>query len=268
MADEVADSTAAGGLTVGPVRRLTTFTHAAFFVPGFSTVFILGWGGATTLVGDTFFAYRPLLARIGGVVVILFGLATLGILRLPWIQYDLRLRWNPAGRSGLVPSVLMGVFFAAGWTPCVGVTLSAILSLGFALETAGQGLLLLTGYALGLAIPFLLLGLLVDRATRIVRRLQPHMRWLQIVNGLLLVGMGLLLFSNQMTRISAWALKNGLYFDFGRGSTAAPTYLFAMTAGLLSFLSPCVLPLVPAYLGYLGGYAAKTATPGRPQPQE
>ncbi len=261
MADELVDSTAAARLAVRPARRLTTFTHAAFFVLGFSTVFVLGWGGAATVVGDAFFAYRPLLARIGGVVVVLFGLATMGTLRLPWIQYDLRLRWNPAGRSGFVPSVLMGVFFAAGWTPCVGVTLSAILTLGFAQETTGQGLILLTGYALGLAIPFLLLGLLVDRATLIVRRLQPHMRWLQIVNGLLLVGMGLLLFSNQMNRISAWALKNGLYIDFGRGSTAAPTYLLAATAGLLSFLSPCVLPLVPAYLGYLSGRAPVVAPP-------
>src|SRR5712692_10153466 len=162
MVDDLADSTAAGRLAIGPTRRLTTFTHAALFVLGFSTVFVLGWGGAATLVGDTFFAYRPLLARIGGVVVVLFGLTTMGVLRLPWIQYDLRLRWNPAGRSGFVPSALMGVFFAAGWTPCVGVTLSAILTLRFAQETAGQGLLLITGYTLGLAIPFLLLGLLVD----------------------------------------------------------------------------------------------------------
>src|SRR5712692_3411930 len=261
MADKVVDSTTGGALAPQPARRLTTFTHANFFVLGFSAVFVVGWGGAATLVGDTFFAYRPVLARIGGVAVVIFGLATMGTLRLPWIQYDLRLRWNPAGRSGFVPSVLMGVFFAAGWTPCVGVTLSAILTLGFAQETTGQGLILLTGYALGLAIPFLLLGLLVDRATLIVRRLQPHMRWLQIVNGLLLVGMGLLLFSNQMNRISAWALKNGLYIDFGRGSTAAPTYLLAATAGLLSFLSPCVLPLVPAYLGYLSGRAPVVAPP-------
>jgi cytochrome c-type biogenesis protein len=254
MADSVITST---NTTLSATRRLTTFTHAALFVLGFSTVFVVGWGGAATLVGEVFFSYRPLLARIGGAIVVAFGLATLGALRLPWINYDLRPHWNPRGRSGFVSSLLMGTFFAAGWTPCVGVTLSAILTLGFAQETAGQGLFLLTGYALGLAVPFLALGLLVDRATGIVHRLRPHMRWIQIVNGLLLVGMGLLLFSNQMFRIAAWALKNGLYLDFGVGSAAGPTYLLAIAAGLLSFLSPCVLPLVPAYLGYLSGCAAR-----------
>lgn len=243
-------------------RRLTTFTHAVLFVLGFSTVFVVGWGGAATLVGELFFAYRPLLARIGGLVVVLFGLTTLGALRLPWINYERRPQWDMRRRSGFIPSLLMGTFFAAGWTPCVGITLSAILTLGFAQEAAGQGMFLLTGYALGLALPFLALGLVVDRATGIVRRLRRHLRWIQIVNGLLLVGMGLLLFSNQMFRIAAWALKNGLYLDVGLGGAGAPSYLLAVAAGLLSFLSPCVLPLVPVYLGYLSGRAAGAAASG------
>ena len=248
--------------TTPTTPRLKTFAHATLFVLGFSTVFVLGWGGAATLVGEVFFSYRPLLARIGGAVVVLFGLATLGALRLPWINYDLRPQWRPGHRSGFISSLLMGVFFAAGWTPCVGVTLSAILTLGFAQQTAGQGLVLLTGYALGLAVPFLALGLLVDRAAGVIRRLQRHMRWIQIVNGLLLIAMGLLLFSNQMFRIAAWALKNGLYLDVGLAGPDAPTYLLAVAAGLLSFLSPCVLPLVPVYLGYLNGRATGDVSRG------
>lgn len=248
--------------TVTVTQRLTTFIHAVLFVLGFSTVFVVGWGGAATLVGELFFAYRPLLARVGGLVVVLLGLATMGALNLPWINYELRPHWDARRRPGFASSWLMGAFFAAGWTPCVGITLSAILTLGFAQETAGQGVFLLTGYALGLAIPFLALGLLVDRATGIVRHLRRHLRWVQVVNGLLLVGMGLLLFSNQMFRIAAWALKNGLYLDVGLGGAGAPSYLLAVAAGLLSFLSPCVLPLVPVYLGYLSGRAADAAASG------
>lgn len=239
-------------------QRLTLFAHAVLFVLGFSAVFIIGWGGAATLVGEVFFSYRPILARIGGAVVIVFGLATMGVLRLPWFHYDLRPQWTPGRRSGYVSSLLLGTFFAAGWTPCVGATLGAILTLGYTQATAGQGLFLITGYALGLAMPFLVLGLLVYRATGLVRRLRPHLRWIQIVNGLLLIGMGVLLLTNQMFRIAAWALQNGLYLDVGLGNAAAPTYLLAVVAGLLSFLSPCVLPLVPVYLGYLSGRAVST----------
>ncbi|HBY97283.1 MAG: hypothetical protein M5U01_38155 [Ardenticatenaceae bacterium] len=261
MAQSLVSPTASTA-TASVTHRLTTFIHAVLFVLGFSTVFVLGWGGAATLVGELFFAYRPLLARVGGLVVVLFGLATMGALNLPWINYELRPHWDARRRPGFVSSWLMGTFFAAGWTPCVGITLSAILTLGFAQETAGQSVFLLTGYALGLAIPFLALGLLVGRAIGIVRRLRRHLRWLQIVNGLLLVGMGLLLFSNQMFRIAAWALRNGLYLDVGLGGAAAPTYLLAVAAGLLSFLSPCVAPLVPVYLGYLSGHAADVAATG------
>ncbi|MCI0650001.1 MAG: hypothetical protein L0346_34665 [Chloroflexi bacterium] len=127
------------------------------------------------------------------------------------------------------------------------------LTLGFDEETAGYGLFLLTSYTLGLATPFLALGLLFDQAIGIMRHLRQHRRQVQIVNGLLLMGMGLLLFSNQMPQMALWALNNGLYLDVDLGDAAAPTYLVAVAAGLLSFLSLCVFPLVPAYLGYLSG---------------
>ncbi len=230
-------------LATTPPQRFTTFTHAVLFVLGFSTVFIVGWSGVVRPVGEMYFLYRPLLARIGGLAAILFGLVMMDLFRLPWAVRR---------RPGFIPSLLIGMFFAAGWTPCASPTLRAILALGFAEETAMQGLFLLTGYALGLAVPFLALGLLVNRATRIVRHLR---RQVQIVSGLLLVGMGVLLFSNQMPQMALWALDNGLYLDVGLADAGAPTYLLVVVAGLLSFLSLCVLPLVLVYLGYLGGSA-------------
>ncbi len=239
------------------LQQMVTFLHALLFVLGFSLVFIVGWGGATTAFGQLFSEYKSELAKIGGVIVIVFGLANLGVLKIPLLYYDTRPQWNAKQRAGWISSILMGVFFAAGWTPCIGTTLGAILTLGFSQETSGQAMWLSSGYALGLGIPFLIIGLGIARAADFVRRFRRHIRKVQIASGLLLIVIGLLLLTNQMTWIAIWAQRNGLYLDLPLGGANAPTYLVAVLAGLMSFLSPCVLPLVPAYVGYLSGRAAR-----------
>jgi cytochrome c-type biogenesis protein len=245
--------------TISPVnaptlsRRLTTFLHAVLFVLGFSLVFILGWGGAATTVGRLFGQYKTIIAQVGGVVVIAFGLVTLGVLKIPWLFYDTRPEWKPNQRKGLISAGLMGVFFAAGWTPCIGTTLGAILTLGFSQQTVGQAMVLSSGYALGLGLPFLAIGLAMDRASDFVRRLRPYQRGIQIFSGVFLVAIGALLLTGRMTMIAIWAQRNSFYLDVPLGGAAVPTYLIAVLAGLISFLSPCVLPLVPAYVGYLSG---------------
>lgn len=236
-------------------QRYTTFFHAALFVLGFSLIFVIGWGGAATILGRLFSTYKIIIARIGGVVVIAFGLFNLGVLKIRWLNVDTRPQWHTHTSNRIASSLLMGVVFAAGWTPCVGTTLGAILTLGFAQDTSGQAMLLSSGYALGLGIPFLLIGLGMNRAVQAVRRLRPYMRRIQIGSGIFLIAIGLLLVTNKMTTIAIWAQQNGFYLDLPLGGAAAPTYLIAVLAGLLSFLSPCVLPLVPAYIGYLSGQA-------------
>jgi cytochrome c-type biogenesis protein len=151
---------------------------------------------------------------------------------------------------------MMGVVFAAGWTPCIGTILGAILTLGLSQQTSGQAMVLASGYALGLGLPFLAISLLLDRAFTVTRRLRRYTHQVQIVSGVLLLGMGVLLLTNRLFYIAIWAQRNGLYLDPQLGQAAAPTYVIAIFAGLLSFLSPCVLPLVPAYVSYLGGRAA------------
>jgi cytochrome c-type biogenesis protein len=237
--------------------RLKTFLHALLFVLGFSLIFIVGWGGAATAVGQVFGAYKPILGRIGGVIVIFLGLFTLKVIHVPWLLIDTRLVWTPGKGGRFFSSVMMGIIFAAGWTPCIGTTLGAILTLGMSQQSALQAMVLSSGYALGLGIPFLLIGLGMGQAIRFIASFRRYVRWIEIGSGVLLIGVGLLMVFDRMTLIAIWALKHGYFIDLPLGSAVTPTYLIAVIAGLLSFLSPCVLPLVPAYVGYLSGQAVR-----------
>jgi cytochrome c-type biogenesis protein len=234
-------------------RRGKLFLHALVFVLGFSLIFVIGWGGAATILGQIFVTNKIWIARIGGVVLIIFGLTTMDLIRIPWFYMDTRQQYK--GSTGtLWGSLAMGAFFAAGWSPCIGATLGAILTLGFSSNTVGQAMFLSMGYSIGLGIPFLVLALAVDQAIPLVIRLRKYLRIFQIVTGLLIIAIGLLMVSTQMTALARWALQSGLYLDLP-SSGQIPSLITAVVAGALSFLSPCVLPLVPAYLGYLSGHA-------------
>lgn len=236
--------------------RIRVFSHALIFVASFSLVFIVGWGGATTALGQLFGSYKTIIARIGGVLVILFGLATLDIIRIPWFYYDTRPQFK--GQTGTyASSALLGLFFAAGWTPCIGATLGAILTLGVSQGAAGQAMWLTSGYSLGLGIPFLLLALGLERANGWIRKLSRFRRAFQVASGVLIISIGVLLVTNWMSLIAIWAFKNKVFIDFFTTGSGVPSYLTAILAGALSFLSPCVVPLVPAYLGYLSGHALR-----------
>jgi cytochrome c-type biogenesis protein len=234
--------------------RLRIFLHALLFVAGFSLVFIIGWGGSITLLGQVFGAYKHVIAQIGGVVVIIFGLATLEVIRIPWFYADTRAQYT--GKRGTYGgSALMGIFFAAGWSPCIGATLGAILTMGLSQQTVGQAMWLASGYSLGLGIPFLAMAAGLERASGWIKRMRPYQRYFRIASGVFIIVIGVLLLTNTMSLIAIWAFRNGYFIESFTTYAAAPTYLTAILAGLLSFISPCVLPLVPAYLGYLSGHA-------------
>jgi len=239
-------------------ERLKIFLHALLFVAGFSLVFIVGWGGSVTLVGQFFGTYKNVIARIGGVIVIMFGLATLEVIRVPWFYADTRTYYH--GKAGTYAnSGMMGILFAAGWSPCIGATLGAILTMGLSQQTVGQAMWLASGYSLGLGIPFLAMALGLERATGWIKRAGRYRRLIQIASGIFIIIIGVLLLTNTMSLIAIWAFKHGFYVEKFALFAAAPTYLTAIIAGLLSFLSPCVLPLVPAYLGYLSGHTLQRA---------
>ena len=133
--------------------------------------------------------------------------------------------------------------------------LGAILTLSFNPGRSTQAMLLSSGYAIGLGLPFLAIGLSMDRASGFVHRFRPHLRKVQVASGLFLLLIGLMMLTNQITLIAIWAQRNGFFLDLPLGAIAAPRYFLALLAGLISFLSPCVLPLVPAYVGYLSEFA-------------
>jgi cytochrome c-type biogenesis protein len=237
-------------------KRGYLFLHALAFVFGFSLIFVIGWGGATTILGQLFVTYKIWIARMGGLLLIVFGLATMDIIHIPWFYMDTRQHYK--GRTGTFwSSIAMGIFFAAGWSPCIGATLGAILTLGFSSNTVGQAMILSFGYSLGLGIPFLLLALAMDQALPLVRRVRKYLKAFQIISGLLIIAIGILMITSQMTAIARWALQTGLYLDLP-SNAQIPSLITAVAAGALSFLSPCVFPLVPAYLGYLSGHVIAT----------
>jgi cytochrome c-type biogenesis protein len=279
---------------VEQAARPRPLVHAILFVLGFSVIFV-AVGTVVSGIGQLVFDLREPLARIGGVVVILFGLATMGLFdalsrrlgrledstvgesdhwwRLPigwmkggidfFLRYfyaDTRGDWSRRRAGGYVPSFLMGMFFSAGWTPCIGPTLGAILALSSSTATISQGAFLLSGYSLGLGIPFVLFALTLDRAGDLLRSLKRHIRSIQLTNGTLLILIGFALLTKQLAVIARWAQENSLYLEGGSLGGTTPTFFIAILAGLLSFLSPCVLPLVPAYIFYLTGRTISKTT--------
>ncbi|MBM3271474.1 MAG: cytochrome c biogenesis protein CcdA [Candidatus Sericytochromatia bacterium] len=189
----------------GGSARGRVLINTLAFVLGFSLVFIL-LGASATAVGSFLLAKQRLIAQIAGVVVIVFGLHTMGLIRIPWLYQEKRAQITnkPAGVLG---AFLVGLAFAFGWTPCIGPILASILSLAAAEETLGAGIGLLAVYSLGLGIPFLLTALAFDKLITVFDQVKKHMRAVEIVSGLLLVGVGILLMSDGLTKIAAWAQR-------------------------------------------------------------
>jgi cytochrome c-type biogenesis protein len=185
-------------------HRWATFTHGVAFVAGFS-VFFIALGAAASAVGALTYNLQEPLTRIGGLVVIVFGLHTMGVIKLPFLDYDTRRQQAPDPRLGYLSSALMGVFFSAGWAPCIGPVLGAVLTMAVSGSSLNQGLVLLTAYSLGLGIPFLIAAAGLTNVSQLLRRARPYMRYISIATGLFLILIGLMLFTNTMTRFATLA---------------------------------------------------------------
>lgn len=176
--------------------------HAIFFVLGFSAVFI-GLGAAATSVGQLLRTYQVVLSEVGGIIVILFGLHFLGVIKIGVLYSDKRLRAQKFGATS-VGAFAIGFAFAFGWTPCIGPILGTILILAAGQRTADQGVWLLVIYSLGLAVPFLLTALALDRFANFYKGFRRHLHLVEVISGVLLVLIGALLLTHQMTLLSGY----------------------------------------------------------------
>ncbi|HEY62561.1 MAG: hypothetical protein J7L73_06395 [Anaerolineales bacterium] len=187
-----------------------TFSHGLAFVFGFSVVFVL-LGIATSALGSVLFDLRAWIAKIGGIVVIVFGLHMTHILRIPFLEYDLRPQSQPERKRGYLSSALMGVFFSAGWSPCVGPVLGAILTISLSGGSISQGVGLLIAYSAGLAIPFLIAAFGIGWVTKIIKKYGKVMYYTEIAMGVLLIIVGCLLFLGSFEQLARF----GVFVDLG-----------------------------------------------------
>ncbi len=182
--------------------RRTSLVHGLLFTLGFSLIFV-ALGAIASGVGQVVFANKTWISKVGGVLIIIFGLYLMGIIRSTLMSTEKRMHLadKPAGYFG---TMFVGMAFGAGWTPCIGPILGAILGFASTQENLRQGILLLVAYSLGLAVPFVVSAIAVDRFMSFFRRVRKHMLWMQRATGAVMVGIGLLMVTGQFTILASY----------------------------------------------------------------
>ncbi len=238
-------------------NQWSIFINSVFFVLGFSVIFSLVGVLLQSVLSNVAYTVQNWLGYIGGAIIILFGLYLLGLIKINFLEREHKLKVKTRFKYSYATSFLFGAAFAVGWTPCVGAVLGSILTL--AATNPANAFKFLLSYSLGLGVPFLLVGLFTSRATTLIERIGPKLKYLNYFFGIILIIIGVLVFTQQLSRIASIPFlsnllisANGEGIKFGSGLGVGITFV----AGLASFLSPCVLPLVPGFLSYL----ATTAT--------
>jgi len=259
--------------TAGPPRR-ATFVHSLAFVLGFSIVFI-ALGASLGIVGLALRDNIIWFQRVAGVALVVLGLHLAEVITIPFLMrtYQVELgsgrasageRFRSACPKGIrrySRSLFVGGAFSLGWTPCVGPILAGILAMAADSGSIAQGTMLLVFYAIGLGVPFLIVGAALGSSTSVLKKIGPYLPLISILSGILLVFMGTLIFLDRITVLNDFfSFLPGAAEDAtatGGSVTGVFGFAIAFAGGFLSFLSPCVLPLVPIYLGHLAGVTAE-----------
>ncbi|HXF93210.1 MAG TPA: cytochrome c biogenesis protein CcdA [Nitrospiraceae bacterium] len=194
--------------------RKTIIMNSLLFIAGFSVVFV-AFGASASLIGQMLIAYQEHLRRFGGILVVIFGLYLLGILNLNFLKTEKRFHFRnrPAGYLG---SFLIGVAFAAGWTPCVGPVLGTILLYASTTDALTDGVTLLTCYSLGLGLPLFLTALGVDRFLAYFKEVRAYLWGVSTVSGVLLVVVGVMIYANSLTMITSFLERYGIGWYLGQ----------------------------------------------------
>ena len=224
----------------------TTLAHGFAFVVGFSIVFI-SMGLLAGALGGVLYNFKDLLVKVGGFVVIIFGLHMTSIVRIPFLDVDLRPQSNPDRQRGYFSSAMMGVFFSAGWSACLGPVIGAILTFALNEGASLQGGILLAAYSAGLAIPFLMAATQIGWVTTILRRYGKVMHYAEIFLGIVMIVLGVLLFTGRFSLLALKAQQSGFSFgDVTDGNILDQVKLVGQFL-LIGFIAAVFLGLVIAY---------------------
>lgn len=203
------------GVSVDTLRQHDDQSHSAqriairqslWFIAGFSLIFI-ALGASATWLGQWLISNISILGKIAGVIIFIFGLHYTGLIRIPFLMIDARLDTDGVNASKGFGALMLGAAFAFGWTPCIGPILGAILAVAGAQQQMAHGILLLTAYSAGLAIPFLLAALATDAFLNWSQRFKRHLHAVEVISGLLLMIVGVLIFFGSFSIIAAWLIE-------------------------------------------------------------
>jgi cytochrome c-type biogenesis protein len=191
------------------VNRTKLYLRSIGFIIGFSIIFI-ALGASASFIGKILMNYRVLIMQIAGLLIIIFGLQMAGLLKFKILMKEKRIQSELQPKS-IFSSVLLGMAFASGWSPCVGLALSSILLLASSSDTLSQGIFLLGAYSLGMAIPFFIISIVISYSLKTMKKINKYLSKLAFVNGIVMVMLGFLVLSGQMQKISAWLSAYSLF---------------------------------------------------------
>ncbi len=189
--------------------------NALLFIAGFSTVFI-AFGASASLIGQVLYEYQDIIRKIGGILIIIFGLYLLGMLKLNIFMTERRLVHFESRPVGYLGSFLIGTAFAAGWTPCVGPVLGTILAYASTTESMSGGVMLLSAYSFGLGLPFFLSAFGMDTFLSYFKSLRTYLGGVSFVSGGLLILVGIMIFTDSVTLFTSFLERNGIGWYIGQ----------------------------------------------------